>query len=336
MGPRSNNRHQFYTYKIDVFSFALIFYTVYLDKFPYEGYGNKFHFHYLICNNQRPPISDIENSLILGLIRSCWNQQANLRPTFCQIVDRMSQEKFKRAMDVNDEELAKYLSLFPKENDADIPKNPILTQINAEQGDPKEMLNFAIMCLYGNSVPKDISMAQNYFKRASDAGNSNAMYMYAYILYNGCGIPVNKDLANKYFKMAADRGIPEANHSYGVILYNGDGIEENKDEAIKYFKSAADKGNPDSSYIYATLLYNGIGIPQDKEAACIYFKNAADKGNLPAMYNYATMKIMGDNVEQDEIEAIAYYQMASEGGDEEATQKFSTVCAKNMDSTKNS
>lgn len=314
-----------YTYKIDVFSYAILCYILLIDKYLDIMLTNPLAFHNTICMGKRPDISLIKNQYLRSFVNKCWHDNPDDRPTFSKIVEEMSKKEFKEAMCINDEEVAKYLELYKNESFDKIEQNPVLTQIEADQGNPKQMLNFAIMNLYGNKVPKSIDLAVKYLKKAANSGSTHAMYIYGYMLYNGIEVNVDKNQASIYFKMASDRGNLTSSFIYAIMLFNGDGIEENKEEAANILKKTADDGNYDACDFYANLLYKGIYVDQNKQLACYYFKRAADHGIINSMYNYATMKFKGDGVPKDEEEAIGYYQTASEQGDEEANEKLSKV-----------
>lgn len=315
-----------YTYKIDVFSFAIIIYMVITDKHPRPSNITEYKYYDNVCEGYRPDLSSISNNMITDLIKNCWNANPSLRPTFSQIINQMSQNNFKKAMKVNEEEVTRYLSIFKKENIKEkIESNPVLTQINADLGDSKEMLNFAMICLYGQGIPKNIELAKMYFKNAADSGNIDAMYIYGYMLYNSIETDVDKVAASHYFEMASNKGKQEATYNFAMMLYDGDGIETNEDLAIKLIKEIADKGHPDSCFFYANILYDENGTEENKKLAAHYFKVAADAGNGIAMYNYATMKLNGDGVEASIEDAIDYYKMASESGDEKSNEKLNKI-----------
>lgn len=76
--------------KVDVFSFGIMMYEILLGKYPYPQFRNKSPYQMMIhvINGGRPPIDpDFPfGQNLLKLMKACWNDLPQLRPSFKQIL----------------------------------------------------------------------------------------------------------------------------------------------------------------------------------------------------------------------------------------------------------
>lgn len=312
------------TLKSDVYSFSLIFYELLTLKKPFE---NCFSCDQLIIeflrNNKRPDLTVIPDDHIRGFLMRCWSNNPKERPTFNEIYEEITDERYCRVFKANYDEIDLYLEKLQIEED------PIACLKKfADLGNSVAMYNYAVLLEEGKGIQSNKTEAARYFKMSADQGNSEAMYRYAVSLINGKrgDAKMNKKEGFKYLKMSAKKGNNNAMFKCGIMLYTGDGVQLNKTESMKYFKMAADAGHANAMFNVGYMLENGDGVPIDKITASLYYKKSADNGNVEAMVNYAVLVENGDGVPVNKPEAAKYYKMAAENGNLEANLTYGYLC----------
>ncbi|XP_030408168.1 receptor-interacting serine/threonine-protein kinase 1 isoform X2 [Gopherus evgoodei] len=74
--------------KSDVYSFGIVLWAIFANKEPYENAINETHICFGIMNGNRPNTEDIKDNCpkeIIDLMKHCWQQETENRPTFSEI-----------------------------------------------------------------------------------------------------------------------------------------------------------------------------------------------------------------------------------------------------------
>ncbi|KAM7177099.1 receptor-interacting serine/threonine-protein kinase 1 isoform 1-T4 [Macrochelys suwanniensis] len=74
--------------KSDVYSFGIVLWAIFANKEPYENAINETHICFGIMKGDRPNTEDIKDSCpkeIIDLMKHCWQQEPENRPTFSEI-----------------------------------------------------------------------------------------------------------------------------------------------------------------------------------------------------------------------------------------------------------
>ncbi|NXP02880.1 RIPK1 kinase, partial [Thinocorus orbignyianus] len=106
--------------KSDVYSFGIVMWAIFADKEPYENGINEAQICFGIMNGSRPDIKEITNKCpeeIIDLMRQCWDQDSEKRPTFAEI-----RQSYKPFYDQNlekniEEDLKKLKKMWPESNE---------------------------------------------------------------------------------------------------------------------------------------------------------------------------------------------------------------------------
>ena len=78
-----------YTEKVDVYSFAIVIWTIASNKSPYKGFDRSMHMKRVVMSGERPKLDQQWPQDFIDLIQSCWNQNSGMRPPFSFIVSQL-------------------------------------------------------------------------------------------------------------------------------------------------------------------------------------------------------------------------------------------------------
>lgn len=80
----------------------------------------------------------------------------------------------------------------------------------ADAGDSHAVVNLGLMYFYGEQVPKDYANALSLFEKAAQSGNAEAMTLLGLAYEKGEGVTANRETAIKWYRQAASRGDKKA------------------------------------------------------------------------------------------------------------------------------
>lgn len=127
----------------------------------------------------------------------------------------------------------------------------------------------------------DFAKAMEWYKRASEHGNSTASCRVGEMYLKGEGVEKDEKQAFGYFKKAYEKGSVYGEYLVGKCYFDGTGVVQDKGKAIKHITEAA-KYDRDAQYKLGECYYNGYGVKADKEKAKDFWRKAAKYGNKDA------------------------------------------------------
>ena len=102
----------------------------------------------------------------------------------------------------------------------------------------------------GYEVPKDYSIAFNYYRNSAsmknvshNLGNSYAQNNLGLMYWEGRGVKQNKLEGFRWLYRSAVNGNPSAQYNLGEINANGDYVPKNMNEALRQYREAARQGH---------------------------------------------------------------------------------------------
>lgn len=233
----------------------------------------------------------------------------------------------------------------------------------ADLGDDDGLNCTGGMYLNGFGVPKDVSLAIEYFLRAEEAGNITAMINLGNIYENGeDNIDIDYTKALAWYKKAMENGDSTGKFNYANMLHWGWGVKQDRETAYRHFFELCVEGHPGANFYmglyhelgevveqdYGLALYyyeegatfeedaycnvqlgvmyaKGLGVEKDIDKAIQYYKTAAELGDSLAYSNLAYLYETGEGVEQDIVEAIRLYRIAAEDGEKHALEALERI-----------
>jgi hypothetical protein len=103
----------------------------------------------------------------------------------------------------------------------------------------------------------------------------------------GHGVPKNYSLAAQWFRKAADQGNAEAQASLGQLYVDGHGVPQDPAAAASWFRKAADQGSPRAQYDLGQIYKTGHKVPLDYGQAYFWLDLAAASSSGPTQEKFA-------------------------------------------------
>ena len=117
----------------------------------------------------------------------------------------------------------------------------------AQEGNMEAQWELSGMYRWGDLLPLNIELANQWLDRAAEGGYGEAQHQLAWYYETGqYDYPVDSNEAAKWYQHAFERGHPETLYLYAVRLFR-DG--QPTEEAIKLLREAADKGFKQAGHV---------------------------------------------------------------------------------------
>lgn len=136
--------------------------------------------------------------------------------------------------------------------------------------------------LIGRIVPKNITLAKNYFAEASSTGDARAYYELAQIYELGLDGEQRFDLARSYYESAANLNHVKSQLKLADMFKYGIGTSPSCSMAFFWYQTAAAKGSAEAAYKIAQMTEDGCGAPKNPKRAHELYSKACKQGNKDA------------------------------------------------------
>ncbi|NXQ57121.1 RIPK1 kinase, partial [Anthoscopus minutus] len=106
--------------KSDVYSFGIVIWAIFASKEPYENSINENQICFGILNGNRPDIKEIADKCpleIIDLMKQCWNEDKEKRPTFAEISGRYKPFYYENLGKSIEEDLKNLKKMWPESNE---------------------------------------------------------------------------------------------------------------------------------------------------------------------------------------------------------------------------
>lgn len=181
--------------------------------------------------------------------------------------------------------------------------------------------------LEGLDVPKDLTIAQNYFSTAAQFGDETAEYYLGVIKLS----ENKKEEAQEHFKIAltkfqklAKQNDKTAMFMLGICFYDGNGVAQNFEKAFEYLSKADEDNGPAQLYLGRCYMY-GNGVKANGALAFESFLRAANKNLIVAKNALALCYQHGFGTEKDISKAMFWYTSATHQGNADALCNLAVI-----------
>ncbi|KAM7122363.1 receptor-interacting serine/threonine-protein kinase 1 isoform 3-T3 [Ciconia maguari] len=106
--------------KSDVYSFGIVIWAIFANKEPYEHGINEAQICFGIMNGNRPDIEEMTDKCpveIIDLMKQCWEQEPEKRPTFAEISQRYKPFYYQNLGKSIEDDLKKLKKTWPESNE---------------------------------------------------------------------------------------------------------------------------------------------------------------------------------------------------------------------------
>ncbi len=152
---------------------------------------------------------------------------------------------------------------------------------HAAKGDPDALFNMGQAYKLGRGVPMDAAKAEDFYRRAAEAGHAPAQTNLGILLAQRG----DKAAAAELWKKAAAKRDARAQYMLGVLYFNGDTLPKNWPLAYAYMVRANNAGLPQAARALQTMNANIPKVDRDRgsqmaDAAAFDGEHLADKGQV--------------------------------------------------------
>ncbi|KFW68783.1 Receptor-interacting serine/threonine-protein kinase 1, partial [Pygoscelis adeliae] len=106
--------------KSDVYSFGIVIWAIFANKEPYEHGINEAQICFGVMNGNRPDIKEITDKCpveIIDLMKQCWEQESEKRPTFAEISQKYKPFYYQNLGKNIEDDLKKLKKMWPESNE---------------------------------------------------------------------------------------------------------------------------------------------------------------------------------------------------------------------------
>jgi len=135
---------------------------------------------------------------------------------------------------------------------------------------------FALSGLYldGAFGQDNVESGMALLKQAADLNNPNALMWLGHLYAEGLHVPKDETLAQQYFKRAAETGDTRARLQYVRYLLTLDNTHDFDPQARAWLVEEAKAGEPEAMLLLGNLYAKGVGVSQSYKQALNWFKSA--------------------------------------------------------------
>ena len=120
--------------------------------------------------------------------------------------------------------------------------------------DPQSLFALGVLYMRGIGVPRDESVAVQYYRRAAEAGLASARFNLGLAYFSGRGVDKDAAQAMRWWQMAAAQDHAVAQYNLAAILWSGDGVPRDQARAMHWFREARSNGSEEASSFLLTLF----------------------------------------------------------------------------------
>jgi TPR repeat protein len=162
----------------------------------------------------------------------------------------------------------------------------------ADKGDARSQYAMGVMAENGFGMPKDLSQAATWYRKAAEQGNTDAQFNLGAMYEHGVGMPVNYAQAARWYRPAAESGDIDALSNLGVLYATGRGVPQDKVLALALYNVsvAFDSNKGSTAARNRQGLANQMSLEQVNQAMALTDELLKPNQLKPALETYLKRK----------------------------------------------
>jgi TPR repeat protein len=213
--------------------------------------------------------------------------------------------------------------------DKDVSKGRKLIEDAAIAGDRMAQRAAGLGHINGEFGSLDLVTGLTWLKRAADAGDPQAMLHYAYLLSTGTGVKRNGDVAENYTRRAAEAGLSAAQETLGAWILDRykSGLIADPTEGVRWLTQAYQFGFSMNALVRLGLFYvdEGRGEWQDRSKSFALFSQCIGYASSNCQFAYAYHLQHGFGTPSDPAKSYTYYEVARVLGAPRAPERLQAL-----------
>lgn len=186
------------------------------------------------------------------------------------------------------------------------------TLTEAEAGNPVAQFNLALAYQSGNSVDKDLALAEAWYEKSAALGHPPAQINLAWLRAE----QGDQAAAMQLYLQAAEQGELIAQLEVADRYRDGIGTAADLTLAADWYQRAADQGHAGAMFALANLYATGAGVPRDYARAAELFRGAAERGEVQAHCNLGRLYAEGGpGLERNDARALECFRAGAFQGE---------------------
>ncbi len=168
-----------------------------------------------------------------------------------------------------------------------------------------------------------------WLKRAAEAGDPQAMLHYAYLLSTGTGVERNGNMAENYLRRAAEAGLSAAQDTLGTWILDRykSGLIADPTEGVRWLTRAYQRGFSMSALVRLGLFYadEGRGAWRDRSKSFALLSQCIGYATTSCQFAYAYHLQYGFGTRSDPAKSYTYYEVARQLGSPRALERLQAL-----------
>lgn len=314
-----------YSESSDIFSFGLIMYQIVTNERPYKNLKNSY-IAQKVKNGERPLFHVPVLKSYQNLIKKCWSQDPNKRPSFDQIVRELQKDAGFITDAVNSDDFKNYIRYIEACQEEVIPiesfinqQSPTFQKVNIQPTfvGPSKLINKSSAKIIKPAPPVQAKAPNGRPIRCLPSKSTSSTHK---------NIPVKPPTKEK------NESLNGRHHSKSKTPNSKEKLEESstiqkvqpqppvikppptKEEIAAQLEKSTLDGDPDSMFKYANLLEKGEGVPQDSIKALLFYKLSGEQDNLEALMKYGEFKMNHIDFPVAKVDCLKLYKDLADKG----------------------
>jgi TPR repeat protein len=221
------------------------------------------------------------------------------------------------------------LASGPDGVEKDVSEGRKLIEVAAVAGDRMAQRAAGLGRINGEFGSLDPVTGATWLKRAAEAGDPQAMLHYAYLLSTGTGVETNGHAAENYARRAAEAGLSAAQETLGAWILDRykSGLIADPTEGVRWLTQAYQLGFSTNALVQLGLFYvdEGRGEWRDRSKSFALFSQCIGYASANCQFAYAYHLQHGFGTPSDPAKSYTYYEVARVLGAPRAPERLQAL-----------